>query len=76
MPVSQDQFDQIAKSLPGMGKDPHSVRQRVEAMEQLLLNPDRLQSLAKSGRQAVQDKFSIEQMTQETVRVLQSLPSQ
>ncbi len=36
MPVSQDQFEQIAKSLPGMGRDPHSVRQRVEALEQLL----------------------------------------
>ncbi|HEX4873654.1 MAG TPA: DUF4112 domain-containing protein [Sphingorhabdus sp.] len=36
MPLSQDQLDQIAKSLPAMGRDPHSVRQRVEAMEQLL----------------------------------------
>jgi Domain of unknown function (DUF4112) len=36
MPVSQDQFEQIAKSLPGMGRDPHSVRQRVEALEHLL----------------------------------------
>ena len=36
MPLSQDQFDQIAKSFPAMGNDPHSVRQRVEAMEQLL----------------------------------------
>jgi hypothetical protein len=36
MPLSQDQFDQIAKALPAMGRDPHSVRQRVEAMEQLL----------------------------------------
>jgi Domain of unknown function (DUF4112) len=36
MPVSQDHFEQIAKSLPGMGRDPHSVRQRVEALEHLL----------------------------------------
>ena len=36
MPISQDQLDQLAKNLPGMGTDPHSVRQRVEAMEQLL----------------------------------------
>lgn len=36
MPISQDQFDQLSKSLPVMGKDPHSVRQRVEALEQLL----------------------------------------
>lgn len=36
MPISQDQLDQLSKSLPGMGRDPHSVRARVEAMEQLL----------------------------------------
>lgn len=36
MPISQDQFDQIAKSLPAMGSDPHSVRKRVEAMELML----------------------------------------
>jgi Domain of unknown function (DUF4112) len=36
MPVSQDQFEQIAKALPSLGRDPHSVRQRVEALEQLL----------------------------------------
>ena len=36
MAISQDQLDQIAKSLPPLGRDPHSVRQRVEAMEQLL----------------------------------------
>lgn len=36
MPISQEQFDKIAKDLPGMGRDPHSVRQRVEALELLL----------------------------------------
>jgi len=36
MPISQDQLDQIAKSLPAMGRDPHSVRQRIEALEVLL----------------------------------------
>jgi hypothetical protein len=36
MPISQDQLDQMAKSLPGMGRDPQSVRQRLEALEQLL----------------------------------------
>ena len=36
MPISQDQMDQIAKSLPSMSRDPHAVRQRVEALEQLL----------------------------------------
>ena len=36
VPLSQEQFAQIAKDLPGMGKDPHSVRARVEALEKLL----------------------------------------
>jgi hypothetical protein len=36
MPISQDQFEQMAKSLPSMGRDPQAVRLRVEAMEQLL----------------------------------------
>jgi hypothetical protein len=36
MPISQDQFDKIAKDLPGMGRDPQSVRQRVEALELML----------------------------------------
>ena len=36
MPISQEQMDQMAKSLPSMSSDPHSVRQRVEALEQLL----------------------------------------
>lgn len=36
MPLSQEHFSQLAKDLPGMGNDPHSVRARVEAMEKLL----------------------------------------
>ncbi|WP_070156187.1 DUF4112 domain-containing protein [Sphingobium phenoxybenzoativorans] len=36
MPVAQDQFERIARDLPGFGNDPHSIRQRVEAMETLL----------------------------------------
>lgn len=36
MPISQDQFNRIARDLPGMGSDPQSVRARVEAMEKLL----------------------------------------
>ncbi|MBL0923903.1 MAG: DUF4112 domain-containing protein [Sphingomonadaceae bacterium] len=36
MPISQEQFSQIAKELPGMGTDPQAIRMRVEAMEKLL----------------------------------------
>lgn len=36
MRVAQDQFDRIARDLPGFGTDALSVRRRVEAMEALL----------------------------------------
>jgi hypothetical protein len=36
MPISQEQFSQIARDLPGMGSDPQSVRARVEILEKLL----------------------------------------
>ena len=36
MAFSQDQFDRVVRDLPGMGRDPASVRRRVEAMEQML----------------------------------------
>jgi Domain of unknown function (DUF4112) len=36
MPISQEQIDQMAKSLPSMSREPHAVRQRVEALELLL----------------------------------------
>lgn len=36
MRVSPDQFERIAQGLPSMGRDPASIRQRVEAMEALL----------------------------------------
>jgi Domain of unknown function (DUF4112) len=36
MPISQDQIEQMAKSLPSMSREPHAVRQRVEALELLL----------------------------------------
>ena len=36
MPISQEQFTQIVKDIPGMGNDPQAVRMRVEALEKLL----------------------------------------
>lgn len=36
MPISQEQFAQIAKDIPGMGNDPQAVRMRAEALEKLL----------------------------------------
>jgi len=36
MPRYPEQFDRFADSLPGFGRDPVSVRRRIEAMEALL----------------------------------------
>lgn len=36
MPAAQDQFERMARDLPGFGNDPQSIRHRVEAMEALL----------------------------------------
>ncbi|HKX22049.1 MAG TPA: DUF4112 domain-containing protein [Rhizorhapis sp.] len=36
MRISQDQFDDLARRMPGMGRDPASIRARIEAMEAML----------------------------------------
>ena len=36
MAISPDQFDRVMRDMPGFGRDPASVRRRIEAMEQML----------------------------------------
>jgi hypothetical protein len=36
MAISQDKFDDLAKAIPGMGRSPMEIRQRIEALEMLL----------------------------------------
>ena len=36
MALSQDQFDRLVRDMPGFGRDPASVRRRIEAMEAVL----------------------------------------
>ncbi|WP_150290621.1 DUF4112 domain-containing protein [Sphingobium estronivorans] len=36
MPISQEQFDRVMRDMPGFGRDPASIRKRIEAMEALL----------------------------------------
>lgn len=36
MALAPEQFDKLAQALPGMGRDPASVRRRIESMEGLL----------------------------------------
>jgi len=36
MAFSQDQFDRMVRALPGFGRDPASIRRRIDAMEAML----------------------------------------
>lgn len=36
MAISQDQFDRVVRDIPGFGRDPTSIRRRIEAMEAVL----------------------------------------
>lgn len=36
MALSQEQFDRVVRDMPGFGRDPASIRRRVEAMEAIL----------------------------------------
>ncbi|HEX7875728.1 MAG TPA: DUF4112 domain-containing protein [Sphingobium sp.] len=36
MPISPDQFDRVVRDMPGFGRDPASVRRRIEVMEAML----------------------------------------
>jgi len=36
MAVSQDQFERVVRDMPGFGRDPASIRRRLEAMESVL----------------------------------------
>ena len=36
MALSQDQFERVVRDMPGFGRDPASIRRRIEAMEAVL----------------------------------------
>lgn len=36
MPLTQEQMDRLSRAIPDMGRDPASIRKRIEAMEALL----------------------------------------
>ena len=63
----------IAASGGGVLCEPGSAPALASAIEQLLLNPEKLQALAESGRKTVPEKFSIERMSGELVQTFQQL---
>ncbi len=56
--------------------EPGSAPDLAVAIEQLLLNPAKLQTLAESGRKTVPEQFSIGRMSKEMVNTLKSLTDQ
>ena len=63
----------IAATGGGVLCEPGSAPDLAGAIEQLLLNPEQLHTLAESGRNAVRERFSIERMTGELVQTFQRL---
>jgi glycosyltransferase involved in cell wall biosynthesis len=53
--------------------EPGNPKSLADAIEQLLLNPQRARALGKIGRNAVFEKFNAEAMAKENLRVLESL---
>jgi glycosyltransferase involved in cell wall biosynthesis len=51
------------------------VKALADAIEELLVNPQRASALGDSGRRAIQERFSAEAMAKETVRVLEGVKS-
>ena len=80
MPLSRDQFDQFAKTLPGLGRDPASVRQRIEAMEgileRLFVVPgiNRSVGLDSIVQDAVTFKFTAAPLTKDQLAELMQIP--
>ena len=57
----------------GLLCEPGNAKSLADALEQLLLNPERARALGEAGRQAVSEKFSADAMARATLRVLESI---
>ena len=60
----------IAATGGGVLCEPNDSKSLADALEELLLNPDRARVLGEAGRQAVAEQFSAEVMAQATLQVL------
>ena len=52
--------------------EPGNAKALADALEELLLNPERARALGEAGRQAVREKFSAEAMAKATLHVLRA----
>ncbi len=63
----------LAASGGGMICEPGNSAALADALEPLLLEPERARALGEAGRRAVREKFSAEQMARATVRVYEEI---
>jgi len=59
----------IAATGGGLLCEPNDAKSLADALEQLLLNPDRARALGEAGRTAVSEQFTAEVMARETLKV-------
>jgi glycosyltransferase involved in cell wall biosynthesis len=53
--------------------EPNDAKSLADALEVLLLNPDRARALGEAGHRAVTEKFSAEAMAQATLKVFEAV---
>ena len=65
----------IAATGGGLLCEPNDAKSLADALEQLLLNPDRLRELGEAGRKAVSENFTAEAMAKRTLAVFEATVS-
>jgi glycosyltransferase involved in cell wall biosynthesis len=63
----------LAATGGGVLCEPNDAKSLAEALEDLLLDPERARALGEAGRRAVAEKFSAEAMARATLRVFESV---
>ena len=63
----------LAATGGGVLCEPNDAKSLADALEELLLNPDRARALGEAGRRAVAEKFSAEAMAQATMQVFEAV---
>lgn len=77
VPVVQPRHGAFIELLDATGGgilcDPDDPQALADAMETLLLDPERARALGKQGRKAVFESFSAERMARDIIKVLESV---
>ena len=68
--------DAIIPNVTGLLVPPRNAQALADAIEQLLLNPERCAQMGKAGRKLAEERYSIEQVVQRHLNIYQELLSQ